>query len=598
MASSYSALKIELMATGEDDQIWGDKTNQNWLAMQQAISNTGVATFASADQALTLVDSSALQPARALRLYANGTSGGARTLTVPATEKFTLFDNGCADAITLKAAGGGAGLAVPAGHKTLAYNITADVISPIDYLPALTLGGNLTVNGAGSFSGPLNGQPITVGPLPVNYNGMRMDSDGATFSRYYFNYGQNTVFNYNWSTQALTYIVNGTVAATFSNNGNLTIPGTITAPYGSFTQQVTAGVVGVGDVSMYFQTDTVASYINLNGFNCRLQYTKASGLLQYVVNNKSVAAIDLNGSVTATGSVVSGPGGRMQLNPDGTYQNLFFDSNNAYLQYNTSNQALYYVTAGTIRMTILTNGDTTFAANVAANVLYSSSVQCTGGIACKGVDAQGGVIYCGSLRPTDINTGSGITCGPLQTTQLGCSGQGFFTGNLNAATNYGQNANAVVTGFYQDAAWFNGQTVGAHVSGTVGIIGYATSNNIQWSTSASDRRLKENIKRPSLDPLDVVRKLPIWSCDYIAPRPKDADLERPEIWPQVREHWPFSFMADEVDAAMPNATIKDDDGRAIALHPQHLIATLWAAVQQLTDRLESSEAKLAALGAA
>jgi hypothetical protein len=105
--------------------------------------------------------------------------------------------------------------------------------------------------------------------------------------------------------------------------------------------------------------------------------------------------------------------------------------------------------------------------------------------------------------------------------------------------------------------------------------------------NASDRLRKANIKQPALDPLAIVRNLPIWSCDY-APKPA---ADGPE-WEAPPEHWPFSFMADEVDAVLPHAAIKgvgEDEGRPVALHPHHLIAVLWAAVQQLTARLEALE---------
>ena len=593
MASSYSALKIELMATGEDDQIWGDKTNQNWLAMQQAISQSGVVNFASADQVLTLVDSSAQQPARAARLVANGTSGGARNLTLPAIDKLTVFENQLADPVTVKVAGGGAGQVVPAGRSVPLLTFATDVHAQFDYLPALTLGGNLTVNGAGSFSGPLNGQPITVGPLPVNYNGMRMDSDGASYSRYYFNYGQNTLFNYNWGTQTLTYTVNGTVAATFSNNGNLAMPGTITAPYGSFTQQVVAGVVGVGDVSMYLQTDSAASYINLNGFSCRLQYTKANGLLQYIVNNVSALSIGPNGDLSTTGWLIGTnfgtPDGIMQLvhTPGAAQGTLYFDTrgspNLTYISWDGA--TLWYTLNGANPMNLSTAG-----ANFNVN-LNAPSLGVSGTITCHTINAQGGVIYCGPLRPADIDTaGNGISCGNLNS-----SGNGGFAGVLYANFNNGIAGNIVTTGYFQSAVWYNGQSVGVHVSGTAAIMAYAGSASAQWSVSGSDRRLKDNIKRPSRDALDVVRNLPIWSCDYTGPSKVNRELlPDPEAWPEIREHWAFSFMADEVEAALPNATIKDDEGVSVALHPQHLIATLWAAVQQLTDRLESAEAKLAA----
>jgi hypothetical protein len=168
---------------------------------------------------------------------------------------------------------------------------------------------------------------------------------------------------------------------------------------------------------------------------------------------------------------------------------------------------------------------------------------------------------------------------------IGCNGQGFFGGNLTAAPNGGIAANCVTVGWFQSGAWYNGQMLGVNVNNTTGIIGFGSSQNMQWSNGASDRLRKAKIKKPDRDALAIVRGLPIWSCDY-APKPATDD----PVWRVTPEHWPFSFMADEVDALMPHATIKDiDDSHPVALHPHHLVAVLWAAVQQLTARLEALE---------
>jgi hypothetical protein len=154
-------------------------------------------------------------------------------------------------------------------------------------------------------------------------------------------------------------------------------------------------------------------------------------------------------------------------------------------------------------------------------------------------------------------------------------------GNPNAIA-----GNWVLTGFFQSGAWYNAQMAGVNVNNTTGILSYGSGQNMQWSNGASDRLRKANIKEPTEDPLAIVRNLPVWSCDY-APEPASDDPE----WAVTPEHWPFSFMADEVDAVMPHATINDiEDSRPVALHPHHLVAVLWAAVQQLTAKVEALEA--------
>jgi hypothetical protein len=128
MASTYSNLKIQLMATGENSGTWGNVTNANLGdAIEQAIVETATVTFASANVTLTLSDSNSKQDARALRLNLTGTTAGARDLIVPAIQKPYLVNNGTADTITVKVSGQ-TGVAVPASTSMLLYNNGTDVV--------------------------------------------------------------------------------------------------------------------------------------------------------------------------------------------------------------------------------------------------------------------------------------------------------------------------------------------------------------------------------------------------------------------------------------------------------------------------------------
>jgi hypothetical protein len=67
MASTYSAIKIELIGTGDQSGTWGTTTNSNLgTAIEQAIVGKADVTISSASVTLTLTDSNALQDARAL----------------------------------------------------------------------------------------------------------------------------------------------------------------------------------------------------------------------------------------------------------------------------------------------------------------------------------------------------------------------------------------------------------------------------------------------------------------------------------------------------------------------------------------------------
>ena len=177
MASTYSNLKIQLMATGENSGTWGNVTNDNLgVALEEAIVGSEDVTFASGTVTLTLTNTNASQTARNLRLNLLGTSGGAQNLIVPAIEKVYIINNTCADAITVKN-NSGTGIAVPAGKTMYVYNNGTNVLDAITHLTSLTLATALPVasGGTGSntatFSGAnitsLNASAITSGTVPT-----------------------------------------------------------------------------------------------------------------------------------------------------------------------------------------------------------------------------------------------------------------------------------------------------------------------------------------------------------------------------------------------------------------------------------------------
>ena len=138
MASTYSALKIELIATGEQSGTWGSTTNTNLgTAIEQAIVGKADITLTTTSETLSLTNSNALQNARALYLNLSGTPGGATTLNVPAIEKNYIVKNGSNQTVTIKVSGQ-TGVSIPAGKTVLVYNNSTDVVTAIDYIPALT----------------------------------------------------------------------------------------------------------------------------------------------------------------------------------------------------------------------------------------------------------------------------------------------------------------------------------------------------------------------------------------------------------------------------------------------------------------------------
>jgi hypothetical protein len=150
MASTYSALKIELIGTGEQSGTWGTTTNTNLgTAIEQAIVGKADVTVSSTSVTLTLTDSNALQNARALYLNLSGTPGGAATLNVPAIEKNYIVKNGTNEVVTIKVTGQ-TGVTIPLGKTVLVYNDGTDVLTAVDHIPSLTLATALPVASGGT----------------------------------------------------------------------------------------------------------------------------------------------------------------------------------------------------------------------------------------------------------------------------------------------------------------------------------------------------------------------------------------------------------------------------------------------------------------
>lgn len=164
MPSTYSNLKIQLMATGENNTTWGDTTNTNLgTALEEAIVGSADVTFASGNVTLTLTDTNTTQTARNMRLRCTGTTGGStRNLVVPSIEKPYIVQNDCADSILVKTAAG-TGVTVPAGKTMWVFSDGTNVVDVVTHLSSLSLGGTLTGTSA-NFSGIVNaGSEIRTG---------------------------------------------------------------------------------------------------------------------------------------------------------------------------------------------------------------------------------------------------------------------------------------------------------------------------------------------------------------------------------------------------------------------------------------------------
>lgn len=169
MPSTYSPLKIELIATGEQSGTWGVTTNTNLgTALEEAITGSADVTFTNGnDTTVTLTDTNAAQVARNLRLNLTGSSTGAQSLILGSgcqIEKLYLINNTLGHTITVKNTTG-TGVAVPAGTTMFVFNDGTNVVPAVTAVTTLT--NSALTSGRVTYAGT---------------NGLLQDSANLTFN--------------------------------------------------------------------------------------------------------------------------------------------------------------------------------------------------------------------------------------------------------------------------------------------------------------------------------------------------------------------------------------------------------------------------------
>ena len=123
MASTYSDLGIELMATGENAGTWGTKTNTNLTLIEQIAGGYVSVSIAggAGTQALDIDNGALTGEAQNRVIEFTGTISGNRVITVPVnTENFYFIKNNTSGSYTVQlkaASGSGATVTFATGNK-------------------------------------------------------------------------------------------------------------------------------------------------------------------------------------------------------------------------------------------------------------------------------------------------------------------------------------------------------------------------------------------------------------------------------------------------------------------------------------------------
>ena len=177
MASTYSALKIELIATGEQVNVWGATTNTNLgTALEQAIVGRTAASFTTdGNLTIDLTNTNSTQVARhyILNLTSTGTLTATRDLIVPSIDKPYIIENNTTGGQSIRVkTTAGTGITVPNGKTAMVYANSTNVVSAVSYIPAVTIdtatiatttiaAGTATFSAATITTATINGGTIT-----------------------------------------------------------------------------------------------------------------------------------------------------------------------------------------------------------------------------------------------------------------------------------------------------------------------------------------------------------------------------------------------------------------------------------------------------
>ena len=272
--------KLSIITVGTESGTWGGITNNNILAIAQAIGGRIAQTLSSTSETIgTPADNNSLQNFRALFLDLSGSPGGACDYTVPAIEKTYIVKNGTNQQVTVKVSGQ-TGVPIPAGKVTIVYVNGTDVVDTITYASSLVLGAALPIASGGTGS-----TSTTYCNLTSNVTGTLPVGNGGTGST-------NTTYC------SLTSNVTGTLPVA---NG------------GTGVTSVTAGNVlignGTGALSILAGSST-NDVLTWNGSAWVSQAPSGGGggggSVTSVSGTGSVQGITLSGTVTSSGNLTLG----------------------------------------------------------------------------------------------------------------------------------------------------------------------------------------------------------------------------------------------------------------------------------------------------
>jgi hypothetical protein len=222
MASSFSTLGIELIATGEASGLWGDKTNVNLQMFQEITSGYVAKSIAGGAQttALSITNATVGSDARQAVIELTGTITGNQIVTVPdSLEKVYIVKNATSGSHTVQfKTASGTGVTFAATEKTSKL-VFADGTNIVDTGFALGVAADDISTGDAAVTIATSSGDITV-DSPAD---IVLDADGADI----FLKDAGTTYGSLTNSSGNLIIKSGTTTAATFSGANVTLAGTV-----------------------------------------------------------------------------------------------------------------------------------------------------------------------------------------------------------------------------------------------------------------------------------------------------------------------------------------------------------------------------------